>query len=53
MQDKKFLKYKIVAFGGGTGLSNLLRGLKNYNFDITAVVTVSDDGGSSGKLRKE
>ena len=53
MQDKKNLKYKIVAFGGGTGLSNLLRGLKVYNFDITAVVAVSDDGGSSGKLRKE
>ena len=53
MQDKKFLRYKIVAIGGGTGLSTLLRGLKKYNVDITAVVTVSDDGGSSGKLRKE
>ena len=53
MQDKKSLKYKIVAIGGGTGLSTLLRGLKAYDVDITAVVTVSDDGGSSGKLRKE
>ncbi len=53
MQGKKSLKYKIVAIGGGTGLSTLLRGLKAYDVDITAVVTVSDDGGSSGKLRKE
>lgn len=53
MQDKKISKYKIVAIGGGTGLSTLLRGLKKYDVDITAVVTVSDDGGSSGKLRKE
>lgn len=53
MQDKNFSKYKIVAIGGGTGLSTLLRGLKKYDVDITAVVTVSDDGGSSGKLRKE
>lgn len=53
MQDNKNSKYKIVAIGGGTGLSTLLRGLKAYDVDITAVVTVSDDGGSSGKLRKE
>ena len=53
MQDNKKSKYKIVAIGGGTGLSTLLRGLKAYDVDITAVVTVSDDGGSSGKLRKE
>ena len=53
MQDKRNFKYKIVAIGGGTGLSTLLRGLKAYDVDITAVVTVSDDGGSSGKLRKE
>lgn len=53
MQDNKKSKYKIVAIGGGTGLSTLLRGLKAYDADITAVVTVSDDGGSSGKLRKE
>jgi uncharacterized cofD-like protein len=44
---------KIVAIGGGTGLSVLLRGLKNYTDNITAIVTVADDGGSSGRLRKE
>lgn len=45
--------YKIVAVGGGTGLSTMLRGLKRYTANITAVVTVSDDGGSSGRLQKE
>ena len=45
--------YKIVAIGGGTGLSTLLRGLKRRTSNLTAVVTVSDDGGSSGRLRKE
>jgi len=49
----KINKYKVVAIGGGTGLSTLLRGLKNYDVDITAIVTVADDGGSSGKLRTE
>ena len=44
---------KIVAIGGGTGLSNLLRGLKDYSAKITAIVTVADDGGSSGRLRRE
>lgn len=39
--------------GGGTGLSVLLRGLKQYPVDITAVVTIADDGGSSGRLRDE
>lgn len=43
----------IVAIGGGTGLSTLLRGLKNYTNNITAIVTVADDGGSSGRLRQE
>lgn len=43
----------IVAIGGGTGLSTLLKGLKVYTSNITAAVTVGDDGGSSGKLRKE
>ncbi len=43
----------IVAIGGGTGLSTLLKGLKNYSSNITAIVTVSDDGGSSGVLRKQ
>lgn len=44
---------KIIAFGGGTGMSHLLRGIKQYPLDITAVVSVSDDGGSAGKLRNE
>ncbi|EKQ71311.1 hypothetical protein OsccyDRAFT_0177 [Leptolyngbyaceae cyanobacterium JSC-12] len=44
---------RIVVVGGGTGLSNLLRGLKAYSANITAVVTVADDGGSSGRLRRE
>ena len=43
----------IVAIGGGTGLSTLLSGLKRYSSHITAVVTVADDGGSSGILRRE
>jgi uncharacterized cofD-like protein len=45
--------YKVVAVGGGTGLSTLLRGLKRKTSNLTAVVTVSDDGGSSGRLQKE
>ena len=45
--------YKIVAIGGGTGLSTLLRGLKRSTSNLTAVVTVTDDGGSSGRLQKE
>jgi uncharacterized cofD-like protein len=44
---------KVVAIGGGTGLSVLLSGLKHHTDNITAVVTVADDGGSSGKLRRE
>ncbi len=44
---------KIVAIGGGTGLSTMLRGIKKITNNITAVVTVGDDGGSSGKLREE
>jgi uncharacterized cofD-like protein len=44
---------KIVVVGGGTGLSTLLRGLKVYSANITAIVTVADDGGSSGRLRQE
>ena len=44
---------RIVAIGGGTGLSTLLRGLKQYSSNITAIVTVADDGGSSGRLRRE
>lgn len=44
---------KIVVFGGGTGISYLLRGLKDFPVDITAVIAVSDNGRSTGKLRKE
>jgi hypothetical protein len=43
----------IVTVGGGHGLATLLRGLKNYTYHITAVVTVADDGGSSGRLRRD
>src|SRR5262249_42033801 len=58
--------YRVVAIGGGTGLSTILKGLKRYTIaageplprgpfisELTAVVTVSDDGGSSGRLRRE
>ncbi|MGI8925028.1 MAG: gluconeogenesis factor YvcK family protein [Tepidiformaceae bacterium] len=44
---------KIVAIGGGTGLSMLLRGLKAHSSNLTAIVTVADDGGSTGRLRQE
>ena len=44
---------KVVAIGGGTGLSALLRGLKGHTDKITAIVTVADDGGSSGRLRRD
>jgi uncharacterized cofD-like protein len=44
---------KIVAIGGGHGLNTLLRGLKEHTDNITAIVTVADDGGSSGKLRRD
>ena len=44
---------KIVGIGGGTGLSTLLRGLKLYTRNITAIVTVADDGGSTGMLRHD
>jgi len=53
--EKRFLSKgpKIVAIGGGTGLSTLLEGLKEYTANITAIVTVADEGGSSGRLRQE
>ena len=53
--EKRQLKRgpKVVVIGGGTGLSVLLRGLKHYTSNITAIVTVTDDGGCSGKLRGE
>jgi len=44
---------QIAAIGGGTGLASLLRGLKKHSSNITAIITVADDGGSSGKLRRE
>ena len=44
---------KVVLIGGGTGLSVLARGLREYPIDITAIVTVADDGGSTGKIRDE
>jgi len=44
---------KITVIGGGSGLPNLLRGLKHYTSNISAIVTVADDGGSSGRLRNE
>lgn len=50
---KRWKMKKIVVLGGGTGLSVLLRGLKQFPLDITAIVTVADDGASSGKLREE
>lgn len=43
----------IVTIGGGTGLSTILSGLKNHSSNLTAIVTVADDGGSSGRLRKD
>ena len=53
--DKKILSRgpKIVVIGGGTGLSILLRGLKLFTTNITAIVTVADDGGGSGKIRED
>jgi len=53
--QKRFLSRgpKTVVIGGGTGLSTLLRGIKEHTSNITAVVTVADDGGSSGRLREE
>jgi uncharacterized cofD-like protein len=53
--QKRFLARgpRVVAIGGGTGLSTLLRGLKEHTSNLTAVVTVADDGGSSGVLRTE
>lgn len=44
---------KVTILGGGTGMSYLLRGLKEFPVDITAIITVSDNGASTGKLRKE
>jgi len=51
MSDNK--QPRIVIIGGGTGLPVLLRGIKKYPVDISAIVTVADDGGSSGRIRNE
>jgi uncharacterized cofD-like protein len=51
--SKRYDDLRVVAFGGGTGLPVLLRGLRDRIGDLTAVVTVADDGGSSGRLRQE
>lgn len=55
IHEKKLLVQgpKVVIIGGGTGLSTILKGLKNYTNNITAVVTVADDGGGSGVLRED
>ncbi|WP_423799569.1 gluconeogenesis factor YvcK family protein [Neobacillus sp. SAB-20_R2A] len=50
---REFGQPRIVVIGGGTGLPVLLRGLKQYPVDITAIVTVADDGGSSGRIRED
>ena len=52
-EERGNLAPKVVAIGGGTGLSTLLRGLKAHTPYLTAIVTVADDGGSSGRLRRE
>jgi uncharacterized cofD-like protein len=53
LATKKSSKPRIVSIGGGNGLSTLLRGLKKFRADLSVIVTVTDDGGSSGRLRKE
>ena len=53
MMIKENEKAKVVVIGGGTGLSTMLRGLKQYTDHITAIVTVGDDGGGSGKIRED
>ena len=52
-RNLKFNNLNVVAIGGGTGLSVLLRGLKEHTHHITAIIGVADDGGSSGRLRRE
>lgn len=46
-------KFNLIVFGGGTGLSTLVRGLKNREVNLTAIVTITDEGGSSGTIRRE
>ncbi|WP_302104825.1 gluconeogenesis factor YvcK family protein [Polycladomyces zharkentensis] len=50
---RRYRRLRIVVIGGGTGLPVILRGLKKFPVDITAIVTVADDGGSSGRLRND
>ena len=50
---KEFSQPRVVAIGGGTGLSTMLRGLKHVTRDITAIVSMADNGGGSGVLRQE
>lgn len=52
-EENKMRHKKIAVIGGGTGLSTMLKGLKKYTQNITAIVTVADNGGSSGKIREE
>ena len=47
------MRKKVVVVGGGTGLSSIVRGLKMKNIELSAIVTMGDDGGSSGRLRSE
>ena len=53
MSDRSSRSPRIVAIGGGTGLSTMLRGLKHFSSNITAVVSMADNGGGSGVLRQE
>lgn len=53
LKENRDRKPRIVCIGGGTGLSVILRGLKKLPIEITAIVTVADDGGSSGRLRND
>lgn len=53
MEEKQWSDLRVVAIGGGSGLSTMLRGLKQYTKNITAIVTVADDGGGSGVLRRD
>lgn len=53
LKNQSGFRPKIVSIGGGTGLSTMLRGIKRYTSDISAVVTVADDGGGSGVLRED
>ncbi|MDF2614767.1 MAG: YvcK family protein [Clostridia bacterium] len=49
----RYEEIKVVVIGGGTGLSTMLKGIKKYTSNITAIVTVADNGGGSGKIREE